>query len=350
MSYADLLLLGIPLALYAEYGLHSPMVAFIASAVAVLRLASWMGHATEQVAIHAGPRLGGFLNGTFGNMAELTIIVMSLRHGHHDLVKASLTGAIISNALLVLGAAMLAGGVRFKHLTFNQPLARLNSSLMLLATAGLVVPAVFHHSVPAIPDARLPLMSLIGAAVLLTIYVMSLFFSFKTHAHLFHTAGGHGHKAEWSMGKAIGVLGLATVAVVVMSEVLVSSVEPVLRATGLSELVLGVVIIAIIGNAAEHATAVTLAMKSADVTTSVEIAIGSTTQIALLVGPLAVVISWLMGTPMSLEFIPAELVAILLSVLMVSHVSGDGESDWLEGLMLVGLYVLIATGFFFIQT
>jgi len=178
-------------------------------------------------------------------------------------------------------------------------------------------------------------------------YVASLVFSFRTHAHLFVTAGGHGEKAAWSRGKSFALLGLATVLVVVMSEVLVSSIEPVLQLVGWSELFVGVVVVALVGNAAEHSTAITMAMRN-QMEVAVEIAIGSTTQIAMLVAPVAVFASWAVGRPMSLEFIPAELVAILVSVLTVNQVTRDGETNWLEGLLLLGAYVILATGFYFI--
>lgn len=347
MGALDLLLLGIPVAFFAEYFLHNPLIAFIASAAAVIRLAGWMGHATEQAAIHMGPRIGGFLNGSLGNAAELIIVLAALRHGQHELVKASLSGSIIGNGLLVFGAAVLAGGLRYPAQTFNKTLASFNSSLMLIAVGALVVPAVFHSSAPAIADEHMPLLSLITAVVLLAIYVLSLFFSFRTHAHLFHTAGGHSEHAEWSKAKAFGVLLVTTVFVVFMSEIMVASAEPVLHQLGLSELFLGAVALALIGNAAEHSSAITLALKGEDITTSVEIAIGSTTQIALLVAPLAVILSWL-WEPMSLQFIPAELVSIIMSVFLVKHISSDGETNWVEGVMLVGAYLIIAVGFFFV--
>ncbi len=347
MSLTDLLLLGIPVALWAEYIAHQPIIAFAASALAVLRLANWMGHATEQVAIHSGPRLGGFLNGTFGNAAELIIVILAVQRGLFDVVKASITGSIIGNALLVLGAAALAGGLKHQQQRFNQNVARFNASLMFVTVTALVVPAIFHQSRPAISNTGLTSLSLIAALVLLAIYAASLIFSFRTHAHLFHTAGGHGDHAEWSKGKAYGILALSTVMVVLMSEVLVGSIEPVIHQLGWSELFVGVVVVALVGNAAEHSTAILMAMKG-NMDVAVEISVGSTTQIAMLVAPVAVLVSWMFGRPMSLEFIPAELVSILVAVLTVNQVTRDGESNWLEGLLLLGAYAIMATAFFFI--
>lgn len=347
MSYADLLLLGIPVALWAEFA-HYPMVAFVASAAAVLRLAAWMGHATEEVAVHAGPRIGGFLNGTFGNAAELIIIVLALKAGLFEVVKASITGSILGNALLVLGAASLAGGLKYSHQEFNRNLARFNSSLLFIAMAALVVPAVFHHGNPVpMTEGGMRTLSLWTALVLLGIYVCSLLFSFKTHAHLFVAEGGSDGHAEWSLGKAVGVLLAATVGVVVMSEVLVESLEPVIATLGWSELFVGIVVVALVGNAAEHSTAITMALQN-KMEVAVEIAIGSTTQIALLVAPVAVLVSHLFGPGMSLEFLPSELVAILISVLTVNQITRDGETNWLEGLMLLGAYLIIAIAFFFV--
>ena len=347
MSYADLLLIGIPVALWAEYLGHSPLIAFVASALAVLRLAGWMGRATEQVAIHSGPRIGGFLNGTFGNAAELIIVVLAVREGLYEVVKASITGSIIGNALLVLGAATFTGGLKYQHQQFNRNITRFNVSLMFMAVTALVVPAIFHHSLPPIPEGDVAILSLVAAVVLVGTYVASLLFSFRTHSHLFVTAGGHADKAEWSPPKSFMLLGVATVLVVVMSEVLVSSIEPVLELLRWSELFVGVVVVALVGNAAEHSTAITMALKDR-MDVAVEIAIGSTTQIAMLVAPVAVFASWAMGRPMSLEFMAAELVAILISVLTVNQVTRDGETNWLEGLLLLGAYVILATGFYFI--
>lgn len=347
MRLADALLLAIPIALWAEYVGHQPLLAFAFSALAVLRLAAWMGRATEQVAIHSGPRLGGFLNGTFGNAAELIITIVAVQKGLYDVVKASITGSIIGNALLVLGAAMLAGGLRHQEQQFNRNIARMNASLMFIAVTALAVPAIFHHNPIPIPAGGMAWLSLIAALVLLVTYASSLLFSFRTHAHLFHTAAGHGERPEWPKGRAFAILGAATLLVVLMSEVLVGSIEPVLEQLGWSELFVGVVVVALIGNAAEHSTAITMAMKG-KMDAAVEIAVGSTTQIAMLVAPVAVMVSWAFGKPMSLEFIPAELVAILIAVLTVNQVTRDGETNWLEGVLLLGAYAIMATAFFFI--
>lgn len=347
MHLADLLLLAIPVALWAEYVAHAPMVAFVASAVAVLRLAGWMGHATEQVAIHSGPRIGGFLNGTFGNAAELIIVILAVQKGLYEVVKASITGSILGNALLVFGASLLMGGLRFPEQHFNRNLARFNTSLMFMAITALVIPAVAHMGSQPVTQSGLAHLSLLAAVVLIGSYIASLYFSFKTHAHLFVAAGGHSDKAEWSRGKAIAILALATIMVVLMSEVLVGSIEPVLHTLGWSELFVGVVVVALVGNAAEHSSAITMAMQNR-MEVAVEIAIGSTTQIAMLVAPVAVFVSWIAGEPMSLEFIGPELVAILVSVLMVNQVARDGESNWLEGLLLLGAYAIMAAAFYFI--
>ncbi|MFO7172886.1 MAG: calcium/proton exchanger [Bacillota bacterium] len=347
MRLADLLLLAIPVALWAEYVAHNPLIAFVASSVAVLRLAAWMGHATEQMAIHSGPRIGGFLNGTLGNAAEMIIIVLAVKEGLYDVVKASITGSILGNALLVLGAALLMGGLRFREQRFNPHLARLNTSLMMIAITALVIPAIVHIGPHPISDANLANLSLLAAAVLVGAYGASLYFSFKTHAHLFVAAGGHSEKAEWSKGKAIGILAGATLLIVLMSEVLVGSIEPVLEHLGWSQLFVGVVVVALVGNAAEHSSAIVMAMQNRmDVT--VEIAIGSTTQVAMVVAPVAVFASWFTGKPMSLEFIGPELVAILVSVLLVNQVAHDGETNWLEGVLLLGAYAIMAAAFYFI--
>lgn len=346
MSYADLLLLGIPVALWAEM-VHNPALAFVASALAVLRLAAWMGHATEEVAIHSGPRIGGFLNGTFGNAAELIIILLSLREGLFEVVKASITGSILGNALLVLGAALLAGGLKHSVQTFNRNIARFNASLLFVAMAALVVPAIFHNSPHTMTESGLQTLSVLTAILLLIVYLASLVFSFKTHAHLFVANGGLHEKPAWSRGKALAVLLLATIGVVVMSEVMVTSLEPVIAMLGLSELFVGVVVVALVGNAAEHSTAISMALQNR-MDTAMEIAVGSTTQIALLVAPVAVLASRIFGSGMSLEFAPTELVAILISVMTVNQITRDGETNWLEGLMLLTAYAVIAIAFYFV--
>jgi Ca2+:H+ antiporter len=350
LSYADILLLGLPVAIWAEYFGHQPIIAFIASALAVLRLAGWMGHATEEVAVHAGPRIGGFLNGTFGNAAELIIVILAIKEGLFEVVKASITGSIIGNSLLVLGAASFAGGLKYTEQKFNRTLARFNTSLLFVAVGALVVPAVFHRGNPhEMAEAGMRTLSLWTAVVLLGVYIASLFFSFKTHAHLFVAEGGLHEKPKWSMRQAVLVLLAATVGVVVMSEVLVGSLEPVIAQIGWSELFVGIVVVALVGNAAEHSTAISMALQN-KMEVAVEIAIGSTTQIALLVAPIAVIISHLFGPGMSLEFLPSELVAILLSVLTVNQITRDGETNWLEGLMLLAAYAIIAIAFYFVPT
>jgi Ca2+:H+ antiporter len=346
LGYADLLLLGIPAALYFEYMAHNPLLAFIASAAAVLRLAAWMGHATEQVASHSGPRIGGFLNGTFGNAAELIIVVLAIKEGLFEVVKASITGSILGNALLVLGAAAFAGGLKHSTQQFNRNLARFNASLLFMAVSALVVPAVFHSGPHPMTEQGLQTLSFWTAVLLLAVYLGSLYFSFKTHAHLFVAEGGLHEKPEWSLAKSAAILLLSTVGVVVMSEVLVGSLEPVIQQLGWSELFVGVVVVALVGNAAEHSTAVTMALQNR-MDIAIEIAVGSTTQIALLVAPVAVLVSHLFGQGMSLEFVPAELVSILISVLTINQVTRDGETNWLEGLLLLSTYLIIAIAFFF---
>ncbi|HEY3365669.1 MAG TPA: calcium/proton exchanger [Symbiobacteriaceae bacterium] len=347
VSYADVLLLGIPVALWADFIGHNPTIAFVASGIAVLRLAAWMGQATEAVAIHSGPRIGGFLNGTFGNAAELIIIILAIRAGLFEVVKASITGSILGNSLLVLGAAAFAGGLKHKAQVFNRNVARFNVSLMFIALAALVVPAIFHAGAHPMKEPGLQTLSLWTAVTLLVVYAASLYFSFKTHSHLFVAEAGMHEQAKWSKRTALAVLLGATAGVVVMSEILVGSLEPVINQLGWSELFVGIVVVALVGNAAEHATAVTMALQDR-MAIAVEIAIGSTTQIALLVAPIAVLASHLFGSGMSLEFQPSELVAILISVLTVNQITRDGETNWLEGFMLLAAYFIIAVAFFFV--
>ncbi len=346
LAYLYPLLLAIPVAVYLELTHGSPVGIFVASAVAIIPLAGLMGKATEEIALHAGPRVGGFLNATFGNAAELIITIFAIRAGLFEVVKASITGSIISNILLVLGLSALAGGLRYETLRFNGQVALMNASLLLLAVIALMIPAVFFLG-GSMGGAESGALSLGVAVTLMSTYVLSLLFTFHTHRHLFHTAHDRIERAEWSQGKALGVLAGATALVALMSEFLVGSLEQVTKHVGLSELFIGVVVIPLVGNAAEHATAILMAMKNR-MDLALEIAVGSSTQIAVFVAPLLIFISYLFGTPMSYVFNVFELTAIGLSVLIANLISADGEINWLEGTQLLAAYAIIGLGFYYV--
>ena len=330
---------------------------FIAACIAVLPLAGWLGKATEHLATHAGEGLGGLLNATFGNAAEMIIAIMALRRGLLDVVKASITGSIIGNILLVLGAAFLAGGIRHESQKFNIRGARAQAMLLTLAAAALIAEAAFHHLGGEAAVAREGSLSVAISIVLLVAYGLGLIFTLKTHKHLFegHTAEaaevelqrGHGEHGEpWSLKKAMGVLLLSTAVIAWMSEILVASVEGAAESLGMSSLFVGVVVVAIVGNAAEHSTAILMAWKNRN-DLAVGIAVGSSIQIALFVAPVLVLLSyWIAPRPMDLVFTPAEVIAVALAVLITEQMAGDGESNWLEGAMLLALYAVLGIVFY----
>jgi Ca2+:H+ antiporter len=344
-----LLLALVPLALALEWSHADPLLIFITSGLAIIPLAGLMGEATEKLTHHVGAGLGGLLNASFGNAAELIIAVMALRQGLHDVVKASITGSILGNILLVLGVSMVAGGLRYERQRFNRTAAGMGSSLLLLAAVGLIVPAIFHQTAADQGDIIERELSLEIAIVLFGIYVLSLIFSLKTHRHLYlgeNPSTGEDDR-PWKKQTAMVVLALATVATGIMSEVLVGALVPAAESLGMTQIFVGVILVALVGNAAEHSTAVLVARKN-HMDLAFGIAVGSSLQIAMFVAPVLVFISYLFGTPLNLIFTPFEVAAVTLSVLIVGFVAMDGESHWMEGVMLVGVYVILAIAFFFL--
>ncbi len=345
-----LLLLFVPIALVLDFVVHaSGLVIFVASAIAIIPLAGWMGRATEHLASHVGEGLGGLLNATFGNAAELIIAIMALRAGLYDLVKASITGSIIGNVLLVFGLAALAGGLRRGTQTFNKTAAAMGTTMLLLGTIALIIPAMFHVVAGETAAQSEQRMSLLIALILLVTYVLSLLFTLKTHSHLYvgssepHDDSPH---STWSVKKSLSVLFAAAVAVGVMSELLVSSVEHAGEAAGMSQVFIGVILVAIIGNAAEHSTAILVAIKN-KMDLSLNIAVGSSLQIALFVAPVLVLLSYVIGpAPMDLLFTTMEVVAIAASVGVMALISQDGETHWMEGVQLLAVYAILAVAFF----
>ena len=325
------LLLAVPASILFNYIHAAPVLVFATACLGVLPLAGFMGEATEQIAARSGPALGGLLNATFGNAAELIIAVVALQAGLVDLVKASITGSILGNLLLILGLSIVAGGVKQSQLKFNRTNAGMSAGMLVLAVVSLVLPALFKYAHPE-PDARMDGLHLAEgvAVVLLITYAASLLFTLKTHRRLI---GGEPHLLEgerWSMGRAIAILAVATIGIAIESEILVHATEAVTIDLGLSQMFLGLIIIPFIGNAAEHATAIMVARKG-QIDLSLQIALGSSTQIALLVAPLLVFIGLFLGQPMNLVFSPFEVVILFLATLATSIVTLDGESHWFEG-------------------
>lgn len=323
----------------------SPTIIFILSALAIIPLAGLMGEATEEIAIYTGPRIGGFLNATFGNATELIISFFALKSGLFDVVKASIAGSVIGNILLVLGLSMFVGGLKYKTQKFNAKIIDVSSSMLLFAVIGLSVPAIFTHTVSSdLLNTKYEGLSVIVAVIMFSIYILSLVFSFFTHKDLYNIENHEEHEAKWTLKKAILALSIATVLIAIESELLVGGVESLTTSLGLSEFFVGIIVIPIIGNAAEHSTAVVMALKN-KMDVSVEIALGSSLQIILFVAPVLVFLS-LFFTPMSIIFNQFELVALIVSVLIANKLATDGESNWLEGIQLLAVYIIVAAAFF----
>jgi Ca2+:H+ antiporter len=349
----------IPIAIGLELGHAGASLIFAASALGVIPTAALMGRATEELAARSGPGIGGLLNVTFGNAPELIIALFALHEGLQEVVKASLVGSVLGNILLVMGGSMLIGGLRRERQFFDRTAANAQSLMLMLATAALVMPALYQlvigGSLPS-PTARgaerfpgdLEQISVGVSLVLLASYVAGLLFSLRTHRDLFnpeHTEEDHVGE-PWSVRKSVIALAIAGVAVGVMSEILVGSISEASESIGLSPFFVGVIIVAIVGNAAEHWVAIYFAARD-KMDLSVNIAIGSSAQIALFAAPILVLVSYLVGPfPMSLVFNGLELGAILLAVLIANHVTHEGESTWFEGIQLLAVYVVLGLVFF----
>lgn len=349
-SWLDLFLLFVPVTVALELLKADPLLIFITSGLAIVPLAGLLGRATEHITTHVGAGIGSLLNASLGNAAELIIALAALREGLHDVVKASLTGSILGNILLVLGVSMVAGGMKYERQTFNRTAAGMGSSLLLLAAVGLVIPALFHFTASDRGAQVEHELSLDIAIVLFLIYALSLAFSLKTHRHLFQGETHDAHdlgEGPWSYRMSLGVLAAVAILIGLMSEMLVGSIEPAAHKLGLTQVFVGVILVALVGNAAEHSTAVLMAMKN-KMDLAFGIAVGSSLQIALLVAPLLVFASYLFGAPLDLIFTPFEVVAVTMSVLILGFVSMDGESHWMEGVMLVGVYTMLAIAFYFL--
>jgi Ca2+:H+ antiporter len=342
----DLLLVLTPVAIGLRLFGAPDLAIFLTSAAAIVPLAGLIGRATEQLALHTGPRIGGLVNATFGNVTELIIAVFLILDDRIEMVKASLTGSILGNLLLVLGLSLFVGGLKHDRQSFNARSASVHATSLALAVTGLLMPALFSLGTRA-TFAQREVVSGVVAGVLILMYVAALVFTLVTHEHLFRTPQ-EDETPAWSRRKAVVVLLITTGFVALMSEFLVSSLEPALKTLGLSELFVGLILIPVIGNAAEHSSAVMFALRN-KVDVTLEIAIGSSTQIALFVAPVLVFISLAVGHPMDFVFSTFEVAAVGLSALLMTLISLDGESNWLEGAQLVGAYVIMAISFFFVE-
>ena len=358
------LLIFVPITIAIEhFAPHQHLFVFLSAAVAILPLAGWMSRATEHLAEQTGEGVGGLLNATFGNAAELIIAFAALRAGLHDVVKASIAGSIIGNILLVLGAAMFAGGLRHSEQTYNAAGTRSQATLLTLSAIALVLPAAYSGAVgrritegvtglAADLAHDVVLLSVSIAVVLLAVYVLFLVYSLITHKALFAGSVEHETAAAgappWPLRKSLVILAAATAAIAWVSEILVGAIEPTAHEFGLSNVFVGVFVVAILGNAAEHASAITAAMKNR-MDLSLAIAIGSSVQVALFVAPVLVIASlWVGPAPMDLVFSGGLVLAVLLSVLITGQVAGDGRSDWLRGVLLLAVYLIFGLAFFFV--
>ena len=341
------LLILVPISIVADLVLDQHLLAFLTAAGAIIPLAGLIGRGTEELALHAGPRVGGLLNATFGNVTELIIAFFLILKGEIDVVKASLTGSILGNLLLVLGLSFLVGGLKHQEQQFNPQAAGVHSTSLVLAVIGLLMPALFVLTTGQHNFVEREVVSGVVAAVLMLLYVAALVFTMVTHEHLFHTPT-EGEQAKWPVRTALIVLLAATAVVALESELLVGALEPALKDLGLSKFFVGLILVPIIGNAAEHSSALVFALRNKlDVT--LEIAIGSSTQIALFVAPVLVFLSLAVRHPMDFVFTTFEVAAVGLSTLIVAFISLDGRSNWLEGTQLLGAYAIMAISFFFVR-
>jgi Ca2+:H+ antiporter len=351
-SLLDVLLIFVPVSFWLEHQHADPLWLFVTSCLAIIPLAGWMGKATEHLAVELGEGIGGLLNASFGNAAELIIALLALKAGLHDVVKASIAGSILGNILLVLGLSMVAGGLRFPTQQFNRTAASLGSSLLLLSAIALVVPAIFHYLAHGVGTQVEHNLGFEISVVLFCTYILSLIFTLRTHRHLYvgesieqqvlPNAGRWNERLQ-----AVAVLLVASVLVALIAEILVGTVQHAARVLGMTEVFVGVVLLAIVGNAAEHSTAVTVARKG-KMDLAINIAIGSSLQIALFVAPVLVFASYLFGNSMDLVFTPFEVIAVLLAVFAVNVIVSDGESNWMEGVLLIAVYLIIAIAFYFL--
>jgi Ca2+:H+ antiporter len=344
----------------AGHFLHwSDPVVFITSALAIIPLAAWMGTATEEIAVVMGPALGGLLNATFGNATELIIALVALNAGLIDVVKASITGSIIGNLLLVMGFSMLLGGLKYKEQTFQPIVARVNASSLNLAVIAMLLPTAVDYTSTGISTDAIQKLSIAVSIVLICVYALTLLFSMKTHTYLYDidadmdleeladsNLNGDTEHGDVNLPLWITVLLGCTLLVAIESEFLVSTLEVATEQLGLTAFFTGVILVPIVGNAAEHATAVTVAMKD-KMDLSVSVALGSSLQIALFVAPVLVLAGYIMGKPMNLNFNPFELVAVGVSVLIANSISSDGRSNWLEGSLLLAAYLVLGFAFYF---
>lgn len=344
------LLLAVPLTFVADHLHWSPVWIMVIASVGIVPLAKYMGQSTEHIAHKTGPTIGGLLSATFGNACELILAFFALKAGLIDVVKASLTGSIMGNALLVMGASMLAGGLKHPEQRFNKDSATTAANALTIVALTLTLPAAMHYGTVQMSAGADTRMALVISTVLIVLYGLFLLFNLKTHKHLLtpvDTEEADDEVKTWSLPKSIAVLLSATLAVVFLSEHLVDCVDDAAKAWGMTPVFVGVVLLAIIGNAAENSSAILMARKN-KMDLSLNIVMNSSTQIAMFVAPVLVLAGYFIGQPMDLQFTMPEIIAVVASVWVLKSMVEDGKSNWLEGAKLLGLYVIIATMFYFL--
>jgi len=356
-TWLNVLLLFVPAAIVLDLMHVSPLLIFITAALGIAPMAGVLGESTSVLAEYSGPAVGGLLNATLGNATEMIIAIFALHAGHINVVKASLSGSIIGNLLLVLGLSLVAGGYKHNVQRFSRTTSRMNTTMLMIAVAALVMPAIFNLTVYGKLEhgsPQLQSVSLWTSGVLVLLYVANLFFVFRTHRAAFldvHTEGDAGDisdaKPAISKGRALFSLGTATLMIAVLSEILVDQIGAVTHALGMTELFVGVIVVALVGNAAENSTAILMARRN-QMELAVTVATGASTQIALFVAPMLVFLSMAMGHPMSLVFNGFEIAGIFLSVMIVSMIASDGETNWFEGTQLLAVYAILAVAFYFV--
>jgi Ca2+:H+ antiporter len=348
------LLVMVPIAIGLDLIRSHHLILFFVAIIALIPLAKLIGESTEHLATHYGTTLGSLLNVTFGNAAEIIIAIIAINAGLIDLVKASITGAILGNIMLIFGLSLIAGGLRHKEQAFNRENAGLQSSLIFLAIIGLAIPTILSSTVIKPIDIesqiKMQMLSDILALVLIGVYIAGIIFTFFTHKYLF-TAPGHEHDTvetvHWGKKKSFALLAASMIGVVAVSEILVGTVEQTSKQFGFGELFVGAIIVGIVGNAAEHSSAIVLARKG-KIDLSIGIAAGSGTQIALFVVPILVMVGIILGQPFTLEFTLYELATLVFAAIILNLIAHDGKSNWFEGIMLTAVYAIIAIGFYFI--
>ncbi|KGF72058.1 cation transporter [Neosynechococcus sphagnicola sy1] len=359
MSIKTKILLGmlvfVPIAMGAQWLHLNPLIVFLVSGLAIIPLAAWIANSTEEIATVIGPAFGGLLNATFGNATEMIIAIVALRSGLVEVVKASITGSIIANLLLAIGLSTLLGGIRFSEQKFQPTVARLNSSSLILAVIVMVTPTIMHETSAGLKPEILNYFSYAAAVLLLLFYCLMLYFSMKTHRSLYqleeleseaHGAPEAAAHPTINLKLQLGVLLGATIVLVFISDILVESLQETIKTVGLSPLFTGVILIPLFGGVVEYITCITFALKN-KMEVAMAVAIGSSLQIALFVAPILVLVGWLMGQPMNLDFNPFEIVAVAMAVIICNSISSDGSSNWLEGVLLLITYIILGTAFYF---